>query len=157
MLLNNGVGEDPWESPGQQRDQTSESWRKSTLNNYWKGWCWSWSSNTLAIWYEESTHWKRPWCWERLKSGEGDDRRRDGWMTSQIRWIWVWANSGRWWRTGKPGVLQSMSQRAGHFLVTEQQQNLGVTSPMLPACSKTAHCLGPRIWICLSFCRIAWP
>ena len=39
---------------------------------YWKGWCWSWSSNTLAIWCEEPTHWKRPWCWERLKAkGEG--------------------------------------------------------------------------------------
>ena len=34
-------------------------------------------SNTLATWCEELTHWKRPWCWERLKAGgEGDDR---GW------------------------------------------------------------------------------
>ena len=23
-------------------------------------------------------------------------------------WTWIWANSGRWWRTGKPGVLQFM-------------------------------------------------
>ena len=36
-------------------------------------------------------------------------------------------------------------------------KKLGVTSPTLPACSKTAHCLVPHIWICLSFCRIAWP
>ena len=37
--------------------------------------CWSWSSNTLVTWWEELTHWKRPWCWERLKAGgEGDDR-----------------------------------------------------------------------------------
>ena len=28
------------------------------------------NSNTLATWYEELTHWKRPWCWERLKAGE---------------------------------------------------------------------------------------
>ena len=28
-------------------------------------WCWSWSSNTLATWCEELTHWNRPWCWER--------------------------------------------------------------------------------------------
>ena len=36
---------------------------------------WSWNSNTLATWCEELTHWKRPWCWERLKAGgEGDDR-----------------------------------------------------------------------------------
>ena len=27
------------------------------------------SSNTVATWCEELTHWKRPWCWERLKVG----------------------------------------------------------------------------------------
>ena len=41
-------------------------------------------------WHEEPTHWKRPWCWERLKAGrEGDDRRWNGWMTSPIQWTWV--------------------------------------------------------------------
>ena len=40
------------------------------------------------------------------------------WMASLTRWTWVWANSGRWWRTGEPGVLQSMGlQRIGHNLV----------------------------------------
>ena len=30
---------------------------------------------------QELTHWKRPWCWERLKAGrEGNDRGWDGWM-----------------------------------------------------------------------------
>ena len=39
------------------------------------------------------------------------------------QWTWVWPNSRREWRTGKPGVLQSLgSQRVGHYLVTEQQQ-----------------------------------
>ena len=58
---------------------------------------------------EELTYWKRPWCWEGLKAGgEGDDSGRDDWMASLIQCIWVWANSGRWWRTGKPGMLQSM-------------------------------------------------
>ena len=48
---------------------------------HWKDWCWSWNSNTLATWCEELTHWKTPWCWERLMAGrEGDDR---GWM----RWL----------------------------------------------------------------------
>ena len=48
-----------------------------------KDWCWSWNSNTLATWCKELTHWKRPWCWERLKvGGEGDDRAWDSWMTS---------------------------------------------------------------------------
>ena len=58
---------------------------------------------------EEPTHWKSPWCWQRLKAGgEGVDRGWDGWMTSSTQWTWVWADSKRWWRTGKPGVLQSM-------------------------------------------------
>ena len=64
----------PRESLGQKGDQTSQSQRKPTLNIHLKDWCWSWSSNTLATWYEELTHWKRPWCWERLKAAEeGDD------------------------------------------------------------------------------------
>ena len=72
----------------------------------------------------EPTHWKRPWCWERLKAGrQGDDRGRDGWMASRTQWTWVWASSVRWWRTGKPGVLQSMeSKRVRHDWMTEQQQ-----------------------------------
>ena len=56
------------------------------------------NSNTLAAWCEELTHWKRPWCWERLGAGgEGDDRGWDGWMASLTQWTWVWVNSGSWW------------------------------------------------------------
>ena len=67
------------------------------------------NSNTLATWWEKPTHWKRPWCWERLKTGgEGNDRGWDGWMASPTQWTWVWANSSRWWRTGKPGVLHAV-------------------------------------------------
>ena len=52
--------------------------------------------------------------------GEGDNRGWDGWMVSPTQWTWVWANSGSWWWTGKPGVLQSMgSQRVGHDWATE--------------------------------------
>ena len=54
-----------------------------------KEWCWSWSSNTLATWCKELTHLKRPWWWERLRAGEGDDRGWDGWMASPSRWTWV--------------------------------------------------------------------
>ena len=43
--------------------------RRSTLNIHWKDWCGSWSSNTSATWYKEPIHWKRPWCWERLRAG----------------------------------------------------------------------------------------
>ena len=44
---------------------------------------------------------------ERLRArGEGDDREWDGWMTSWAQQTWVRAISGRYWRTGKPLVLQ---------------------------------------------------
>ena len=55
--------------------------------------------------------------------GEWDDRGWDGWMASLTQWTWVWSNYGRWWRTGKPSMVQSMgSQRVGHDCVPEQQQ-----------------------------------
>ena len=106
MLLTCGVGEDSWESLGLQGDPTSPFWRRSALGFLWKEWCWSWNSSTLATSSEELTHWRR------LKAGE-DDRGWDGWMASQTRWTWVWVNSGRWWWTGRPGVLRFMgSQRS---------------------------------------------
>ena len=86
-----------------------------------EGWCWNWSSNTLATWCEELIHWKRPWCWERLKAEEeGDDRGWDGWKASLTQWTWVWVSSRSGWWIGRPGVLQSMgSQRVGHDWATE--------------------------------------
>ena len=57
---------------------------------------------------------------ETMIGGEGDDRGWDGWMVLPTRWTWIWASSGRWWWTGKPGVLQSMRlQRVGHDWATE--------------------------------------
>ena len=79
MLLNCGVGEDSWESLGLQGDPTSPSERKSVLNIHWKDWCWNWSSNNLASWGEEPTHWKSPWCWEKTEG------RRRG--QQRIRWL----------------------------------------------------------------------
>ena len=137
MLLNYGVGEDSWESLGlhgdpTQRIKSSQSQRKLVLSIYWKDWCWSWKSNALATGCEELTHWKRPWCWERLKAGgEGDDRGWDGWMASLTRCTWVWVSSGSWWWAWKPGMLQSIgSQRVRHnwlnwtdFSISTIQQN----------------------------------
>ena len=109
------------ESLGLQRNQTSQSQRKSDLNIHWKNWCWSWNSYTLATCCKELTHWKRPWCWERLKvGGEGDNRGWDGWMASPTWLTWIWASSRCWWWTRKPGILQSMvSQRVRHEWATE--------------------------------------
>ena len=121
MLLNCGVGEDSWESLGLQGDPTSPFWRRSALGVHWKDWCWSWNSNTLATWCEKLTHSKIPWCWEGLGAGgEGDDRGWDGWMASQTQCTWVWVDSGSWWWTGSPGMLQFMgSQRVRHYWATE--------------------------------------
>ena len=87
----------------------------------WKDWCWSQKSSTLAARCEELIDLKRPWCWEKLRAGgEGDNRGWDGWMASLTRWTWVWVNSGSWWWTGSPGVLQFMaSQRVRHDWATE--------------------------------------
>ena len=66
-----------------------------------------------------------------LMLGKIEGRRRRGWQRMRYldgitdQWTWTWANSGRWWGTEKPGVLQSMvSGRVGHDLATEQQQKL---------------------------------
>ena len=38
-----------------------------------------------AVWCGELTHWKRPWCWERLRAGEEGNRGWDGWIASLIQ------------------------------------------------------------------------
>ena len=76
---------------------------------------------------------------ERLKvGGEGDGRGWDGWMASLTWWTWVWVNSGSWWWTGRPGVLQS----TGSQRVTTEQLNWtelltqqGLASPSSALCS----------------------
>ena len=71
----------------------------------------------------EPKHWKRPWCWERLKAGERGDRGWDAGTASSTRQTWVWTNSGRQWRTAKPGVLQSTGlQRIRQDVATEPPQ-----------------------------------
>ena len=107
----------PWTT----RSSNQSILRKSVLNIHWKDWCWSWSSNTLATLCEELTHWKRPWCWERLRvGGEGDDRGWGGWMASLTQWTRVWVNSLRWWWIGRPGMLRFMgSQWVGHDWATK--------------------------------------
>ena len=89
---------------------------------HWRDWCGGWSSSTLATWCEEPSHWEKPWSWEGLKAGgEGDDGGPNGWMASWTQGTWVSANSGRWWRTGDLGVLQSTgSPRVRHDWATEQ-------------------------------------
>ena len=117
MLFNCGVGEDFWEFLGLQGDP------QSILKEISPGCSLEGLMLNMKLQYFghlmqradsfEKTHLKR---WERLRAGgEGDDRGWDGWMALLTRWTWVWVDSGSWWWTGRPGVLQFMgSQRVGH-------------------------------------------
>ena len=84
-------------------------------------------TSILVTWCKKLTFRKSPWWWERLRAeGEQAIRGWDGWVQSLMQWTWTWANFGRWWGTGRPGVLQFMgSRRVGHSCVTEQQQQSG--------------------------------
>ena len=66
----------------------------------------------LATWCKELTHWKRPWCWERLRAGgEGDDRGWDGWMVSLTRRTWVWVSFRSWWcREARCAVVHGVAK-----------------------------------------------
>ena len=75
-------------------------------------------AETPILWSPDAKIWLigKDWCWEILKTGgDGHDSGWDGWMASPTQWTWVWVNSGGWWWTGRPGVLQSMGlQRVRH-------------------------------------------
>ena len=119
MLLNCDLGEDSWESFGQQGDPTCQSLRKSTLNIHWKNWCWIFGhlmqranllEKALMLWKIEG---------RRRRGGRG----WDDWMASLTQWTWISASCRTQWRTVKPGALQSMGlQRVGCELANKQQQ-----------------------------------
>ena len=52
--------------------------------------------------------WKDPDAGTDWRQEEKGMRGWDGWIASLTQWTWVWTNSGSWWWTGRPGVLQSM-------------------------------------------------
>ena len=106
MLLNFGTGKDYWESLGLQEIQPV-----NPKGNQ------SWNANILATLYKELIHWKRFWCWERLKvGGKWDDRGGDGWIVSLSWWTWVWVSPGSWlmdreaWRAAVHGVTNSWTR-----------------------------------------------
>ena len=113
--------------------------------------------------------------------GERDDRGWEGWMGSPMRWTWVWASSRSWWRTGKPGLLQSKgSQRVRHNRGTELTWNVfnqesdvirsafegdgspggGHRSPLQYSCLENTHGLrslvGYSSWGCKDSDMTAW-
>ena len=75
----------------------------------------------------------------------------NGWMASLTRWTWVWVNSGSWWWTGRPGVLQLMgSQRVRHDWATELNWTEGCIKPHCPweqAWDSVLQLEGQFIWL----------
>ena len=121
MLLNCSIGEDsrvPWTARRSNQSILKEISPECSLEGLMLKLR---DSKTLAFWCEKLTHWKRPWCWERLKvGGEEDNREWDGWTASPTQWTWIWVDARSWWWAGRPGVLQSMgSQRVRHDWATE--------------------------------------
>ena len=165
MLLNCGVREDSWESLGQQGDPTSQ--KEISPEYLLEGVMLKLKLHYLGHLMWRSDLLEKTLLLEKIEGKrEGDDREQDGWRASPTRWTWVSASSGRCWRTGNPGVLQSMgSQRVAYDWVTEQQLLYYVVqivpalvvfpasileSAILPGCS-SSFCyravLETKIWV----------
>ena len=99
-------------------------------------WCWSYSSSTWPL-DVKSRLWKNPYAgkdWRQEDKETTEDK-----MESPIQWTCVSPSYSRWWRTGKPGVLQSMgSQRVGHNRGTKQQleNKPGHSSSVVPTATQ---------------------
>ena len=106
MLLNCGVGEDsraPWTARRSNKSMIKEISPGCSL----EGMMLKPKLQYFGTWCEVLTHLKKSRCWERLRAGvEGDDSGWDGLVVSSTRWSWVWVDSGSWWWTEMPGVLQ---------------------------------------------------
>ena len=82
-------------------------------------------ADTPVLWPPHAKGWLIGKVSDAGRDSGQDDRGWDSWMASRTRWMWVWVNSGRWWWTGRPGVLRFMwLQRVGHDWATELNWSL---------------------------------
>ena len=118
--MNCGVGKDPWVSLDCKEIQPvhpkgNQSWMFIGRTDV--------EAEVPTLWPPDAKNWllrKDPDAgkdWRREEKGTTEDEMI-GWHHRLKTWVWV--NSGSWWWTGRPGVLQSMgSQRIGHDWATE--------------------------------------
>ena len=116
MLLNYGIGEDSWVPWTAMR--SNQSILKESPGGWFQGLMLKLKLQYFGhlIWWADSFE-------KTLMLGKIEGRRRRGWQ--RMRWLGGIdnsvdmslgkLNSGSWWWTGRPGVLQLMgSQRVGH-------------------------------------------
>ena len=102
--------EDSWESLGLQGDQIHQPSRKSTIK---EGLMLKLQNFRHLMWRANSL--EKTLMLGKKTGGDRNDRGWDGWMASLTQWTWAWANSGRWWRTGNPGMLQSTGHKESYM------------------------------------------
>ena len=102
--------------------------------------------------------WEDPDAGKDLRWEEKGTTGWDGWMASPTQWTWVWINSGSWWWTGRPGMLQSMGlQRVRHDWATELNWIMYVLAKCLDLSAFCPSDLPTILWQALSFssfCRL---
>ena len=148
MLLNCGVGDDSWESLGQQGDQAvhptgNQSWIFIGRTDD--------EAETPILWPFDAKDWlirKDPDAgkdWRQEEKGMTEDE-----MVGWHRWLnghEFLVSSESWWWTGRPGTLQSMgSQRVGHDWATE----LNWTT--YPTCVYSSLQFRALLWVRILFC-----
>ena len=105
--------------------------------------------NTLAAWCKELTHWKRPWCWERLRAwGEENDRGQDGWMASIFTQLNLWetVRDRETRHAAVHGVTKSQT-RLSNFTFTHWRRKWQPTPVFLPGESQGwGSLVGCRLW-----------
>ena len=149
MLLNCGVGGVPWTTRRSNQSILKEISPKYSLEGL-----------MLKLQYFGHLMQRANSLEKTLMLGKIEGRRRgrqrtDGWMTSPTQWTWVWASSGRWWRTGEPGVLHGVREAwyaAVHGVAKSQTRLSDWTTT-------TTRDYPKRIWFYLKrgdFCNCKW-